>query len=118
MSDIKEIPINEINIENSGENCSASEPFALRILDASMSPEFEINHIIIVDPSITPKTGDYVLLETSNSIILRKIDLTKNIVLKAYSSGFSDMEIKDTSSILGVVTQRSGTRRKFHKKYG
>ena len=33
MSDIKEIPINEINIENSGENCSASEPFALRILD-------------------------------------------------------------------------------------
>ena len=80
MSDIKEIPINEINIENSGENCSASEPFALRILDASMSPEFEINHIIIVDPSITPKTGDYVLFETSNSIILRKIDLTKNIV--------------------------------------
>ena len=85
---------------------------------SSVSPEFEINHIIIVDPSITPKTGDYVLFETSNSIILRKIDLTKNIVLKAYNSGFSDMEIKDTSSILGVVTQRSGTRRKFHKKYG
>ena len=118
MSDITEIPINEINIENSGENCSASEPFALRILDSSMSPEFEINHIIIVDPSITPKTGDYVLYETSNSIIIRKIDLTEMIVLKAYNSGFSDMEIEDTNSILGVITQRSGTRRKFHKKYG
>lgn len=118
MSDIKEIPINEINIENSGENCSASEPFALRILDASMSPEFEINHIIIVDPSITPKTDDYVLYETSNSLIIRKIDLGEKIVLKAYNSGFSDMIIENTSSILGVITQRSGTRRKFHKRYG
>jgi hypothetical protein len=39
---IKEIPINAIDAsENSGENCSASEPFALRILDSSMSPEFD-----------------------------------------------------------------------------
>ena len=83
-----------------------------------MSPEFEINHIIIVDPSITPKTDDYVLYETSNSLIIRKIDLGEKITLKAYNSGFSDMIIEDTSSILGVITQRSGIRRKFHKRYG
>jgi len=116
MKDI-EIPINARNVENSGENCSASEPFALRILDSSMSPEFEIDHIIIIDPGITPKTGDYVIFETKNSIIVRKIDISEDIVLKAYNSSFDDIKIKDTKAILGVVTQRSGKKREFHKKY-
>ena len=118
MSDIKEIPINAIDSQNSGENCSASEPFALRILDSSMSPEFEIDHIIIIDPSITPKSGDSVLYETNNSIIIRKIEITENIVLKALNPSFSDMPIENITSVLGVITQRSGKRRKFHKKYG
>ena len=42
------------------------------------------------------KTDDYVLYETSNSLIIRKIDLGEKIVLKAYNSGFSDMIIEDT----------------------
>ena len=72
MSEIKGIPINQIGTsDNSGESCSSSEPFALRVLDSSMSPEFEVDHIIIIDPSITPKTGDYVLYETNISLILR-----------------------------------------------
>ena len=67
MSTIKDIPINSIDAsENSGESCSASEPFALRMLDTSMSPEFDIDHIVIIDPSITPKNGDFVLYETKS----------------------------------------------------
>ena len=31
-------------------NCSASEPFALRVIGNDMSPEFEDGHVIIVDP--------------------------------------------------------------------
>ena len=65
MSDIKDIPIQELGSENSGENCAANEPFALRILDSSMSPEFEVDHIIIIDPSITPKSGDFVVYEST-----------------------------------------------------
>ena len=118
MSKIKEIPINQVGTsDNSGENCSASEPFALRVLDSSMSPEFEVDHIIIIDPSITPKTGDYVLYETNSSLILREIEITDKIVLKALNSSFKELTIEDTTSVLGVVTQRSGKRRKFHKKY-
>jgi SOS-response transcriptional repressor LexA len=117
MSEIKEIPINAIDSLNSGENCSASEPFALRILDQSMFPEFEIDHIIIIDPSITPKNGDYVLYETNNSLIIREIKIDKNIILRAHNPNFDDISIEDMSSILGVITQRSGKRRKFHKKY-
>ena len=117
MSDIKKIPVHSIGSENSGENCSASEPFALRILDSSMAPEFEIDHIIIIDPSITPKNGDFVLFETSNSLIIRKIEITQNITLKALNPSFNDISIENTESILGVITQRSGKRRKFHKRY-
>ena len=118
MSKIKDIPIIiDGATENSGENCSASEPFALRVLDSSMSPEFAIDHIIIIDPSITPKTGDYVLYETSSSIILREIEVDDKITLKALDPNIQDQFINDTSSILGVVTQRSGKRRKYHKKY-
>ena len=77
MSEIKKIPINQIGAsDNSGENCSASEPFALRVLDSSMSPEFEVDHIIIIDPSITPKTGDYVLYETNSSLTVSYTHLT------------------------------------------
>jgi len=114
MSKIKEIPI---NIDNNGENCSASEPFALRILDASMEPEFVMDNIIIVDPSASPKTGDFVLYETSSSIIIRQIYLDEKKVLKALNSKYEDIEIKDMSCILGVITQRSGKRRKYHKRY-
>ena len=117
MSEIKEIPIKAIDSLNSGENCSANEPFALRILDQSMFPEFEIDHIIIIDPSITPKNGDYVLYETNNSLIIREIKIDKNIILRAHNPNFDDISIKDTSSVLGVITQRSGKKRKFHKKY-
>ena len=118
MSDTKEIPIKLINSQNSGESCSASEPFALRILDKSMSPEFEIDNIIIIDPSVTPKTGDFVLYETSNSLIIREIHITEPaITLKAYSPDYSDISIDDTSAVLGVISQRSGKRRKFHKRY-
>ena len=82
-----------------------------------MSPEFEVDHIIIIDPSITPKTGDYVLYETNSSLILREIKITDKIVLKALNSSFKELTIEDTTSVLGVVTQRSGKRRKFYKKY-
>ena len=119
MSTIKDIQINSIDAsENSGESCSASEPFALRMLDTSMSPEFDIDHIVIIDPSITPKNGDFVLYETKSSLIIRKIEIAENTVLKALNPNFSDMPIENTDSVLGVVTQRSGKRRKYHKKYG
>lgn len=117
MSDIKKISVNAIGAENSGENCSASEPFALRILDSSMAPEFEINHIVIIDPSISPKDGDFVLFETSDSLIIRKIEITESMTLKALNPSFNDISIENTESILGVITQRSGKRRKFHKRY-
>ena len=73
-----------------------------------MSPEFEVDHIIIIDPSITPKSGDFVVYETKSSIIIREIIISDKMILKAYDKNLKDIEIQDTSSIIGVITQRSG----------
>ncbi|HHT0594990.1 TPA: LexA family protein [Legionella anisa] len=39
--------------------------FALRMLDDSMSPEIRLNDIQIVDPSISPNPGDFVVVKIS-----------------------------------------------------
>ena len=100
-------------IENS-ENCAAKEPFALRVQDSSMEPEFENGCIIIIDPSISPKTGDFVLFEKKDTIILREIHiLDENIELKPLNPEFSSEIIKDKdykTHIIGVVTQRAGKK--------
>lgn len=48
--------------------------FALKIKDDSMTPEFRVNDVIIVDPDSQPKPGDFVvaLIEGEQEVILRK----------------------------------------------
>ena len=55
--------------------------------------------------------------ETRSSIIIREIMISDKMILKAYDKNLEDIEIQDTSSIIGVITQRSGKRRKYHKRY-
>ncbi|MEC7885384.1 MAG: S24 family peptidase [Pseudomonadota bacterium] len=107
-------------LSNEGENCAAQEPFALQVLDDSMYPEFEKDCIVIIDPSVNAKNGDYVLYETDKSLILRKIEIINKINLLALNKDYKSIEIKeeDKKNILGVVTQRSGKKRDYHKKYG
>ena len=38
--------------------------------------------------------------------------ISDKMILKAYDKNLEDIEIQDTSSIIGVITQRSGKRRK------
>ena len=40
-----------------------------------------------------------------------EIKIDKNIILRAHNPNFDDISIKDTSSVLGVITQRSGKKR-------
>ncbi|CZP45569.1 LexA repressor [Legionella pneumophila] len=48
--------------------------FALQIKDESMMPEFRINDVLIVDPDISPKPGDFIvaLIEGEQEVIVRK----------------------------------------------
>lgn len=41
--------------------------FALKILDDSMTPEFKLNDVLIVDCSVSPKPSDYLVVKISGS---------------------------------------------------
>lgn len=48
--------------------------FALKVQDASMEPEFNINDILIIDPEVDPKPGDCIIvkLKEQEEIIIRR----------------------------------------------
>ena len=53
--------------------CSGSEPFALRVLGDSMTPEFEDGAIIIIDPAGVVESGCYVLALHDGEYIFRQL---------------------------------------------
>lgn len=99
-------------------SCSASEPFALRVLGDSMEPEFKDGCIIIIDPASNAEHGSYVLAQVEEEYIFRQL-ISENgrWYLQPLNSGYERTEIENASVIRGVIVQRAGTRRKDHKHY-
>ena len=54
-------------------NCSASEPFALRVIGDDMLPEFKDGHIIIIDPGGRVTSGCYVIAKLKGEMIFRQL---------------------------------------------
>ena len=98
--------------------CASSEPFALRVLGDSMEPEFKDGCIIIIDPSGSARHGNYVIAELDGEYIFRQfIQQEDKFFLKAINQGYPDVALEDVAAVRGVVTQRAGSRRKYHKHY-
>ena len=54
-------------------NCSASEPFALRVIGDDMAPEFVDGHIIVIDPGGRLSSGCYVVANHRGQMIFRQL---------------------------------------------
>ena len=100
--------------------CIEAEPFALRVTDDSMEPEFTAGCIIIVDPTGVARDGAFVLAEIEGEYIFRKLERTDGgDRLVALENGYPTVELADgLASVRGVVIQRAGARRRYHKRYG
>ena len=100
--------------------CIEAEPFALRVVDDSMEPEFAPDCIIIVDPTGVAKDGAFVLAEMDGAYIFRMLRRTdEGDSLVALNDRCPPIPIADgLESIRGVVVQRAGARRSYHKRYG
>ncbi len=101
-----------------GDGCSAAEPFALRSIDDSMEPEFETGCIIIIDPGNVARDGSYVFaVDNKSEYIFRQLRIKGD---KHYLVPLNDLyetiEIK-FKQIEGVITQRAGKKRTYHKHY-
>ena len=98
--------------------CATHEPFALRVLGDSMEPEFKDGCIIIVDPAGHVESGRYVIAEVDGEFIFRQfIQANEKCYLRPVNRGYKTTEITSSNAVKGVITQRAGTRRKYHKHY-
>ena len=98
--------------------CATSEPFALRVLGDSMEPEFKDGCVIIIDPAGTIENGKFVIAEIDGEYIFRQFIQEQNkYFLKPLNSGYKMLEINGPEVVRGVITQKTGTRRRQHKHY-
>jgi len=99
-------------------NCSASEPFALRVIGDDMAPEFVDGHIIVIDPGGRLTSGCYVVAKHEGEMIFRQLIIEDGRYrLVAGNANLAEIALDGIGDIVGVVSQRSGKRRSEHKRY-
>jgi SOS-response transcriptional repressor LexA len=99
-------------------SCAELEPFALRVVGDSMAPEFLDGHVIILDPGLPATHGAFVVLEHEGETHFGQfhVEAGKKL-LKPLNSTYPVLAVARNDRILGVVTQRSGARRRDSKRY-
>ena len=99
--------------------CIEAEQFALRVTDDSMEPEFAAGCIIIVDPTGVAKDEGFVLAEIDGAYIFRKLERTdEGDRLVALNEDYPPVALTaGLAAVRGVVVQRAGARRRYHKRY-
>lgn len=100
-------------------SCSDLAPYALRVTDDSMAPEFPDGCVIIVDPGSVACDGAYVVVDFADDVFFRQFVIDgERRFLKAVNSKYDGMELTGEYKVRGVVVQRAGRRRTQHKHYG
>ena len=107
--------------------CTEAEPFALRVQDDSMQPEFRTGCIIVIDPTGRATDGSYVLADdgtntddATEGLVFRQLHKNEQggWTLRALNDQYMDIQTPDDlRSIVGVIVQRAGVRRSYHKRY-
>ena len=102
-----------------GSSCSESEPFALQAIDDSMEPEFDTGCIIIIDPTGVARDGAYVFAkDNKDEYIFRQLRIMdERYYLAPLNDLYETFEISGIKQIEGVITQRAGKKRSYHKSY-
>jgi SOS-response transcriptional repressor LexA len=104
--------------DNIGSGCAELEPYALRVTDDSMAPEFWEGCIIIVEPRLSARHGVYAVVDYANDTTFRQyVEEGGRKFLKALNESYPAIEITGPFTVRGVVIQRAGTRRAQHKHY-
>lgn len=120
MDEIK-INIQDAFKQNLGDggNCSEAEPFALQVIDNSMEPEFDVGAIIIIDPTGVVKDGSFVFAkDLGDEYIFRQLKIEDNrYYLVPLNPDYKSFEISGIDAIEGIITQRAGKKRSYHKWY-
>ncbi|HJX18938.1 MAG TPA: S24 family peptidase [Acidiferrobacterales bacterium] len=101
-----------------GSGCAELEPYALRVTDDSMAPEFWEGCIIIIEPRHSAQSGQYAVVDYADDTTFRQfVEEDGRRYLKPLNEKYAAVEITGPFTVRGIVIQRAGTRRKHHKHY-
>jgi len=100
-------------------SCSESEPFVLQAIDDSMEPEFAVGCIIIIDPGGVVRDSSYVFAkDLKGEYIFRQLRIRdEKLFLAPLNDLYETFQIPDLSYIEGIISQRAGKKRSYHKWY-
>lgn len=105
-------------MSNYGCSATTTEPFALRVMGDSMSPEFEDGHIIIIDPGVPASHEAYVVIDYGGEILFGQYRLDEGRQWLCYlNPDHPPVELVSSFDVKGAVIQRSTGRRKDLKHY-
>lgn len=105
-------------MKTSGCSAETTEPFALRVIGNSMSPEFEDGHIIIIDPAVPVCQEAFVVIDYGGEILFGQYRKDEGRQWLCYlSDEHESIELISSFDLKGVVIQRSTGRRKDLKHY-
>ena len=105
--------------------CIEAEPFALQVIDDSMAPEFAPGCVVVIDPTGLATDGAFVLAEVDGEYVFRQLRRTEEgDRLVALNDSYPAIPLagrtrrqSPPASVRGVVVQRAGARRRYHKRY-
>ena len=105
-------------MSQNGCTAETTEPYALRVIGNSMSPEFENGHIIIVDPGVPVFHGAYAVVDNGGEILFGQyLIIEQRHWLHYLNADHEPVELMPNFQPKGVVVQRSTGRRKSLKHY-
>lgn len=109
------IPIHPAPADETDADCSAAEAFALRVIGASMAPEFVDGDVVIIEPGGRARDGTYVLVQPADgSWELRRLRRRPGTSGEA-PGWFAELldgsqppvELPGPQAVAGVVIQRA-----------
>ncbi len=105
-------------LDSFARGCAELEPYALRVIGDSMAPEFWEGCIIIIEPRLSARSGEYVVADHDGDTVFRQYVVESGrAFLKPLNGAYPAVEISGPFTVRGVVIQRAGTRRVHLKHY-
>jgi len=103
---------------STGCNSDVTEPFALRVMGDSMTPEFEDGAIIIVDPAAPCNHGAYAVIEHAGEIIFRQFIVEDDQqFMKPLNDSYETVPLVGQYDVRGVVIQQNYKRKRKHYEW-
>lgn len=97
--------------------CTDAESYALRVIGDDFAPQLPDGCVVIVDPGITPRSGQYVVAEIDDGVSLGvAVEQSGNWKLHTRGIACTGVELQP-EQIRGVVVQRAGRRRRDHLRF-